>query len=187
MLLFCFETALIILKYPTFTSPKTISPNLPLKLWNTRVTGKNNRMYVQLTKNHICVYFCKLRGGWMWMRETYSAENYTAGGYLSTGLALQELSRETRTHSWFYVSTCWQWNSIPVMEKQLVHVAWSSCKIINMATAQKNFKENIKRHSILLLRDKSHESDIVVCPCSCLLWSRNCHYLRRDPAIPKSE
>lgn len=181
MLLFCFQTALIIFKYPTFASPKTISPNLPLKLWNTRVTGKNNRMYVQLTKNHICVCFCKLNERDLQCRELHCRR---VSQHRACSAGAQQGNSD---NSWLYVSTCWQWNSIAVTEKQLVHVAWSSCKIISMATTQKNFKENIKRHSILLLRDRSHESDIVGCPCSCLLWSRNCHYLRRDPAIPKSE
>ena len=71
--------------------------------------------------------------------------------------------------------------------KSKVHGAWSSCKIISRATTQRNFKENIKRHLILLLRDKSYESNILACQHCCLLWLRNRHPLRRDPVLSKSE
>lgn len=48
-----------------------------------------------------------------------------------------------------------------------------------MATTQKNFKENLKKHSTLLLRNKSHESNIVVCQC--------CTYSDQETATTSEE
>lgn len=79
---------------------------------------------------------------------------------------------ESLDNSLWYCSACW--------------VEFYSCHGDKAKSMVLGLHAN-KGHFILLLRDKSYESNILACQRCCLLWLRNRHPLRKDPALSKCE